>query len=393
MAQNEVDFDFKSLLFYHYFPPSLPPPHPSLEKTFHEALATSLRLYGRIRVSPEGLNVVLTGPSSDLCRYLTLLNTRGKEMGWLLSDIEAKWGEMRPDLDASVQLFKTLKVQECSEVVSLVVPVAPLNPQKKRGRRKPKFKGTQAPPTPTEEERLPPPPPPTNPNPNPPTNTKLTPTEWHAALSSSLPPNSVLLDTRNVYESNIGRFELPENGNPNITVLTNTRQFSTIKSTFEALAPQLENKSVYMYCTGGVRCEVASKALIEMIPLVSSVTSLDGGICKYMDSYGRLAQPQQNQQKSLFRGKNFVFDPRRFDPNTSGDTDFDIVGRCVVCDCSHDDYDNGKSYHANNERRCHDCRVLVLVCTSCSKEMEMVGCAQGGGGCSVKLGQNLFEVI
>lgn len=41
------------------------------------------------------------------------------------------------------------------------------------------------------------------------------------------------------------------------------------------------------------------------------------------------------------------------------------MGRCLVCDKPHDDYDNGHAPSKNSEARCNQCRMLVLICNDC----------------------------
>ncbi|XP_026397783.1 rhodanese-like domain-containing protein 6 [Papaver somniferum] len=64
----------------------------------------------------------------------------------------------------------------------------------------------------------------------------------------------ILLDARNVYETRIGKFETSnvETLDPEI------RKYSDLPSWINSHAEQLQGKSVLMYCTGGIRCEMAS---------------------------------------------------------------------------------------------------------------------------------------
>eukprot|EP00927_Polykrikos_kofoidii_P082040 TRINITY_DN8043_c0_g1_i1.p1 TRINITY_DN8043_c0_g1~~TRINITY_DN8043_c0_g1_i1.p1 ORF type:complete len:204 (+),score=24.91 TRINITY_DN8043_c0_g1_i1:1074-1685(+) len=101
-----------------------------------------------------------------------------------------------------------------------------------------------------------------------------------------------------------------------------------------------------MYCTGGVRCERASSYLLEH-GAAKEVVQLQGGICRYLERF--------KDRPKFFRGKNFVFDPRRYEP-IHDDT---VVGRCDCCQSPWDDYDNGEEVH------CEECRVLLLLCDAC----------------------------
>lgn len=111
---------------------------------------------------------------------------------------------------------------------------------------------------------------------------------------------------------------------------------------------------------------------------------------------GENATTSNNSKKAnepcLYRGKNFVFDPRRTDPvigrgiatadakcdaatggNDGGYGCISLVGRCVVCSAPHDDYDNGHAPCEEREARCRRCRVLVLVCDGCRERVRCWG--------------------
>ncbi|CAN0100415.1 unnamed protein product, partial [Ectocarpus sp. 8 AP-2014] len=64
---------------------------------------------------------------------------------------------------------------------------------------------------------------------------------------------AVLLDVRNVYETSIGRFSVEGVE----TLDPKTRQFSDLPKWVDENADRLRGKRVLMYCTGGVRCELA----------------------------------------------------------------------------------------------------------------------------------------
>ena len=90
----------------------------------------------------------------------------------------------------------------------------------------------------------------------------LSPDEWNERLlrlSSPPPPtttsgsgsgggDAILLDARNVYETRVGHFAVPNLG----TLLPNTRKFSSLPAALntEMAASALSGKEVYMYCTG-----------------------------------------------------------------------------------------------------------------------------------------------
>lgn len=101
------------------------------------------------------------------------------------------------------------------------------------------------------------------------TGTHLTPTEFHNALARN---DGVVLDIRNEFEFDIGHFK----GSTNLKTFNYAETFDaldqvlgpvpTSESKAETAAePEKEEgaagKNIYMYCTGGIRCEKASAYL------------------------------------------------------------------------------------------------------------------------------------
>ncbi|CAK0824910.1 unnamed protein product [Prorocentrum cordatum] len=193
----------------------------------------------------------------------------------------------------------------------------------------------------------------------------LSPLEWHQMLAEGGSEDTVLLDTRNVYESRIGRFE----GHGVETIEVNTQHFAQFPEFVDRNLERLSGKRVMMYCTGGVRCETASSYLLSKVA-AAEVVQLKGGICRYLEQF------RDRPQEGFFRGKNFVFDSRRYEPTHDGC----VTGRCDGCGSPWDDYDNGP------EARCQTCRVLMLLCDACraSREAATAPAALlcGGAACS-----------
>ncbi|CAM9357250.1 unnamed protein product [Scytosiphon promiscuus] len=212
---------------------------------------------------------------------------------------------------------------------------------------------------------------------------------------------AVLLDVRNVYETSIGHFsaEGVERLDPK------TRQFSDLPKWVDENANHLRGKRVLMYCTGGVRCELASALIRQQCDADATgteVLQLSGGIERYLQAYpqsgggssvraearapraaadldgaeegpegdaggGRSGSDGETSRCSgalgggtggghgFFRGKNFVFDERVSVPEfPAGGI---AIGRCLLCQCPWDDY--------GSRSRCSRCRMLVLVCDGC----------------------------
>ena len=78
--------------------------------------------------------------------------------------------------------------------------------------------------------------------------THLEPTEYNKKMCES---DTVIIDVRNHYESNIGRFNPPENGAQMID--PKMRKSTEFPIWLENNKEKLRGKQVLMYCTGGVR--------------------------------------------------------------------------------------------------------------------------------------------
>jgi len=100
----------------------------------------------------------------------------------------------------------------------------------------------------------------------------------------------VLLDTRNDYEVEFGTFK-----NAIDPKIDNFQEFPDV---VDNLDPALKEKTVVMFCTGGVRCEKAS-ILMEQKGF-KDVYQIDGGILKYFEECGG----------EHWEGDCFVFDER-----------------------------------------------------------------------------------
>jgi len=115
------------------------------------------------------------------------------------------------------------------------------------------------------------------------------PNDWNALISD---PDTVLIDTRNDYEFQIGSFKNAINPN------TDTfREFP--KYVKENLDPK-KNKKVAMFCTGGIRCEKSTAYLIEQG--FEEVYHLQGGVLQYLEDVPK--------EDTMWEGECFVFDNR-----------------------------------------------------------------------------------
>ena len=156
-------------------------------------------------------------------------------------------------------------------------------------------------------------------------------------------PNTVCVDMRNHYESEIGHFK----GAVTPDVDTFRDSLDIIE---EDLKEHKEDKNLLMYCTGGIRCEKASAYYKHKG--FKNVYQLEGGIIEYM------RQVKAEGVENKFIGKNFVFDHRRAERISD-----DVIASCHQC---------GKpcDTHVNCENEA--CHLLFIQCGECKDKMQ--GC-------------------
>jgi len=154
-------------------------------------------------------------------------------------------------------------------------------------------------------------------------------------------PNTVLVDMRNHYESEIGHFKNAV-----------TPDVDTFRESLDIIEEDLkehkEDKNLVMYCTGGIRCEKASAYYKHKG--FKNVFQLDGGIINYV------RQVESSDLENKFIGKNFVFDERRSERISD-----DVIANCHQCG-------NPADLHTNCANEA--CHLLFIQCDSCKVKME-----------------------
>ncbi|ALR31779.1 sulfurtransferase [Chryseobacterium sp. IHB B 17019] len=154
-------------------------------------------------------------------------------------------------------------------------------------------------------------------------------------------PNTIVVDFRNHYESEVGHFEGAI-----------TPDVETFRESLPIINEQLqdfkEDKNLLMYCTGGIRCEKASAYFKHQG--FKNVYQLEGGIIEYT------RQIKEEGIESKFIGKNFVFDHRLGERITD-----DIIAQCHQCGKPCDNHTNC----ANDS-----CHLLFIQCDECKAAME-----------------------
>ncbi|MBA1338361.1 MAG: UPF0176 protein [Pelagibacterales bacterium] len=117
-------------------------------------------------------------------------------------------------------------------------------------------------------------------------NNYIEPLKWNKLIKDK---NTLVLDARKPFEFNVGTFK--NSTNPSVD---NFREFP------KYLKKLSKNKSIAMFCTGGIRCEKASMYLQKRG--FNNIFQLKGGVLNYLKKV--------KQKDSLWRGECFVFDNR-----------------------------------------------------------------------------------
>ena len=160
--------------------------------------------------------------------------------------------------------------------------------------------------------------------------TYVAPEDWNALISD---PDTIVIDTRNDYEVQIGSFEG--------AIDPQTTSFREFPEWFRAKRAELEaegrSPKIAMFCTGGIRCEKSTA--FARAEGVEDVFHLKGGILNYLEHVP--------EDESLWRGECFVFDERVSVGHGLAPGDH---GLCRACrrpldrdDMAHDHYVEGVS--------------------------------------------------
>jgi len=115
------------------------------------------------------------------------------------------------------------------------------------------------------------------------------PDNWNELISD---PDTTVVDVRNNYESDIGSFKN--------SIIPGIDNFIDFPDYVESDLDVAKNKKIAMFCTGGIRCEIASSYL--MSKGFDEVYQLEGGVLNYLESV--------EVEDQLWEGECFVFDER-----------------------------------------------------------------------------------
>ena len=112
--------------------------------------------------------------------------------------------------------------------------------------------------------------------------------DWNKLITD---PNTIILDVRNNYETEIGTFK-----NSIIPKMNNLTEFPDF---VDKELSETKKKKIAMFCTGGIRCEIASSFMMN--EGFEDVYQLEGGILRYLKDV---------QEENFWEGECFVFDER-----------------------------------------------------------------------------------
>jgi UPF0176 protein len=291
--------NFKIILYYKYVPIKNPIQLQIEQKT----LCQKLNLKGRILISEEGINGTAAGDEASINEYMrqTQAVPELRDLEWKIS-----W--------ADEQVFPKLRVVVRDEIVTLGI--------KKTG-----------------------------------TDVKISnkadyipPTELKELYESG--DDFVILDARNAYEAEIGRFK-----NALIPPIDNFREFPEF---VENNLQDYKDKNIVTYCTGGVRCEKASAYLREIG--FKKVRQLHGGVHEYGEQTGG----------KYFEGELFVFDKRLHMPVNEADPS--TISECLYCK---------KAITRFVDCHAFGCGTLFICCAECEKSHK--------GACSQQCEKHIPE--
>ena len=207
------------------------------------ARARSLGIKGTVLLAGEGINLVLAGAAAALRDFLAWLGEDPRFAGLALKE---SWSDAPP--------FGRLLVKVKPEIIRMDRPA--IRPAQGRA----------------------------------PAVDAATLARWLDAGHDDAGRPVVMLDTRNAFEVDAGRFRG--------AIDWRLQRFGEFPQALEANRAALAGRTVVSYCTGGIRCEKAALLMAEAG--VENVLQLDGGILGYFEETGG----------RHFEGACFVFDSR-----------------------------------------------------------------------------------
>jgi UPF0176 protein len=167
----------------------------------------------------------------------------------------------------------------------------------------------------------------------------------------------VFFDGRNAFEARIGKFT-------NAVVPDVRTSHDFIGELESGKYDHLKDKPIVTYCTGGVRCEILSAAMLNRG--FQEVYQIEGGIVRYGEAY---------RDSALWEGSLYVFDGRL---TTTFSKDAAVIGDCDVCGAA-----TSRVANCSN----NDCRHRAILCQNCIDDPTSLECA------GIQVGSRLLDEV
>ncbi len=224
--------------------------------SLYQQKCDGLLLKGTMLISNNGINFSLAGTQKATDSIIAFLE---KDKRFLNIKIKTTYSEKQP--------FRRMKVRLKKEIISL--GLKDINPRELTGE-------------------------------------KISPKNLKILLDEK--EEVIVLDTRNEYETRVGKFEN--------AIDLNLNTFRDFPKAIKSLPEDYKKKQIVMYCTGGIRCEKASAVMMKAG--FTNVKQLEGGVIEYFKENGG----------SYWEGDCFVFDERVALDTNLNETDYIY---CYVC--------------------------------------------------------------
>ena len=224
--------------------------------SLYQKKCDELELKGTMLISKNGINFSLAGTQQATDTIIAFLEEDNR---FLNIPLKVTYSETQP--------FRRMKVRLKKEIISL--GHKDINPRELTGER-------------------------------------ITPKDLKNLLDNK--EDVLVLDTRNEYETRIGKFKN--------AIDLNLDTFRDFPEAIESLPEEYKDKQIVMYCTGGIRCEKASAVMMKAGFV--DVKQLEGGVLDYFKETGG----------AYWEGDCFVFDERVALDKELNETDYIY---CYIC--------------------------------------------------------------
>ena len=224
--------------------------------SLYQKKCDELELKGTMLISKNGINFSLAGTQHATDTIIAFLEEDNR---FLEIPLKVTYSETQP--------FRRMKVRLKKEIISL--GLKDINPRELTGER-------------------------------------ISPQDLKKLLDNK--EDILVLDTRNEYETRVGKFEN--------AIDLNLDTFRDFPEAIESLPEEYKDKQIVMYCTGGIRCEKASAVMMKAG--FADVKQLEGGVLDYFKETGG----------AYWEGDCFVFDERVALDTELNETDYVY---CYIC--------------------------------------------------------------